>query len=246
MPILQALRRKEEKVLVKSEEDINHFFSVFREFLKFIDEKCVGRFESIALICIYIDSLSGYKYGKRGNRNRFIRFIMDYSGLSNIYSRVCLPLIRSELRSKHPADEDIINFFASTLNVTTEENANGFKYDNCDISLDEFQDKLRGQFTDEVRVSNVMRIASRLRYVDYFYDHYRCKVIHEARLSEKEAPHFKAHEIPYYVPVGNEDGKKEIWFGIPFKFMRKTLLNCIENFEAECIEDDINPFEALD
>jgi hypothetical protein len=231
--------------LERNKQAIDHFFEAFRSFLEFIDKYCKGRFESVALICIYIDSLSGYKYGKRGNRNRFIKFIMNYSGLSNIYSRVCLPLIRSELRSKHPAYKDIINFFASTLNVTEEENAAGFTYDNSDIPLDEFQSKLRARFPDENKVKNVVKIASSLRYVDYFYNHYRCKVIHEARMSEKEAPYFKEHEEPFYVPVADEDGKKEIWFGIPFKFMRRTLLNCIENFEEECIARDINPFEAF-
>ena len=91
-----------------------------------------------------------------------------------------------------------------------------------------------------------MGLAKRLRYIDYFYEHYRCEVVHEARFNEKDAGYFGDPENPYYVPVGKADGKKEIWFGIPFRFMRKTLFNCINNFEAECIKNDVNPFEALE
>lgn len=95
--------------------EIKHFFSAFRDFLKFIDENCVGRLESIILICIYIDSLSGYKYGKRENKKRFMDFVLNYSGLEDTYSKVCLPLLRDELEKEYHTRQDFIGFFTSDL-----------------------------------------------------------------------------------------------------------------------------------
>jgi hypothetical protein len=231
--------------LLKFENDIRHFFSVFREFLRFIDEKCAGRFESVALICIYLDSLSGYKYGARRNRKRFIDFVLKYSGLKDTYSKVCLPLLRDQLEKQSRTRKDLIDFFTSELCIVEPKNASSLIYENSDISYIDLKTRLESHFSRE-DVAKTMGLAKRLRYIDYFYEHYRCKVVHEARFNEKDAQHFGHPENPYYVPVGLEDHTKEIWFGIPYRFMFKTLENCINNFEKECIDNDINPFRALD
>jgi hypothetical protein len=232
------------------ENDIEHFFWAFREYLKFIDEKCEERFEGRVLICVYLDSLSGYKYGRMSVRNKFKSFVLNYSKLAYKYSLISLPLLREWIIKEFPERTDISDIFSTKLNMPNPNDILKWEYPNIDINIIKLSDILCNELPSDI-FNQTMKHAYEFQYVNILYERYRCMPIHEARLSEKEAPNLNKRIDPYYTIISPADENrgllpKVVWFGLPFVFLRKTLENCIDSFESECIKNDINPFEALD
>jgi hypothetical protein len=230
--------------------DIEHFFWAFREYLKFIDEKCQERFEGRLLICVYLDSLSGYKYGRMMIRNRFKSFVLNYSKMKDIFSLISLPLLKEWIIKEFPEQSDIKDIFTTKLNMPDPNDILKWEYPNIDVNIIKLSNILYNELPYDIFI-RIMKQAYDFQYVNILYERYRCMPIHEARLSDEEAPNLNKRINPYYTVISPTNNNmallpKVVWFGLPFIFLRKTLKNCIDSFESECIKNDINPFEALD
>ena len=226
------------------EYKIDHFFKAFSNLVKFIENECKDRIEGAILACAYIDSLSGYKYGGKSNRDRFANFIKEYSGMNSVYELISLPRLKYHIMEKHPRHKLIVNKLVQEFKI------NEFDFvtlgHSVDVKMDQLDIRLRRTLSLK-DLNFVIKMAAQFEYTAILWRDYRCNLIHETRLPEEEAMNLDESIEPYYTSRllnGHENPhQSRITFGIPQEFIIRTLKNCLESFEEECRTSKIDPFK---
>jgi hypothetical protein len=217
---------------------IEHFFNAFCKWHDFVTNECNDRIEGLILSCVFLDSLAGYKFGPGNVNQRFINFMLDYSGQRMFYEKVSLPKLRYEL-IKRFGPKDIKtkvlndNFQLDEWFFTTR----GYCVDVNELEL---RQKLSSQL-QQAEVNIVIKLDSDFHYVQILYDDYRCKLVHEARIPI--TMNLWESDEPYYVNILKNGGvgNQRTYFRIPPIFIIRTFKNCIDNFRQECINKGIDP-----
>jgi hypothetical protein len=217
---------------------IEHFFSAFNKWHEFVINECNDRIEGLILSCVFLDSLAGYKLGPGNVNNRFVNFILDYSGQRKLYEKVSLPKLRYDLIKRYGPNDSKTkalesNFQLDEFYFTTQGHC-------VDVNWTELKETLSSQL-GQVEVDTLQKLANNFTYVQILYDDYRCKLVHEARVPL--TMNISESEEPYYINIlMSEDIKDQrTLFRIPPTFIIGTLRNCIDNFREECTNDGIDP-----
>jgi len=218
-------------------EGIKIFFDAFRKLQKFIDEYCRGEFEFEGLIlsCCYLDSLAGYKYGGKSSGQRFSKFINEYSGKKECWTKIALPILLQDI-PKLGIDSKLSTRLKRFLNQGMKVRpANYTKYGhNVDTDWHSLEEQLRREFTSD-EVESLKRKIEYYQYSYLLWQNYRNPAIHETA-KRNHANNIAGAKEPYY-----HGGYSKVRFGIPEEFIFETLQNCISNFEKECVEKQWDP-----
>jgi len=224
-------------------EAIKIFFNAFRKLQKFIDDYCRDQFEFEGLIlsCCYLDSLAGYKYGGESNGDRFNKFVNEYSGRREIYTKIALPILLQEIPNLKIDSRLAIRlqqFLTQEIGVKIN-NYVQYGYD-IDIDLVSLWERLKNKFSP-AEIELLGNKIEKFQYSYLLWRNYRNPLIHETAIRD-EAPNLARKEEPYYhTRLIQGGGNRKVHFGIPRKFVFETLKDCISNFEKECLEKQWDP-----
>lgn len=227
------------------QERRNFFFDYFEERISFVENNCLGRIEGLILTCCYIDSLAGFRYGGASSKKRFRQFILSYSGLEHIWTKISLPFLKRHLELKnHDFYKPFIEFIEKKLGVQRR------KYDdlsyNPDIDSQKLLEKAIGMFDDRYLLQMRGELTE-FDYISILWKDYRNSAVHETTSKKDEAHPLSEKAEPFYVnyTIIHDDKTKheETRFGIPPVFILKTLKTCLKNFKDECEKVDIDLLE---
>lgn len=221
------------------------FFDYFEERISFVEKNCLGKIEGLILTCCYIDSLAGFKYGGRSSKKRFKKFILSYSGLQHIWTRISLASLKQHLEEKnHDFYRPMVEFLEKKLGVQRR------KYDelsyNPDVDLQTLQQTAKG-LLDNTYIGRLQTELTEFQYTLILWRDYRNSAVHKASSKKDEAQQLSVKTEPFYVNYTDSDEGKakseKTRFGIPPVFILKTLKTCLKNFKDECAKADIDLLE---
>lgn len=237
------------------ESDIKNFFNYFRQHLSYLyaltlpEEYPFVTVNNIRtlLACTYIEALAkGYYRSKNMYLEdqeagvRFRKFIEEFSCLNNIYARISLGRLVERLETDSKYSEIIKHIYENYPHLS--EVLDG-SIAREDPDVDEFRERLKeNSFTKQF--PELISQFHEFTYYSILWNDYRSGLVHEARV-RKAGPDIGLDE-PYYISMGELDGKVTIKFVIPWEFILKTFQNCLGGFEHYCRSQRINPYTLYD
>ena len=219
---------------------IDRFFDAFSALHDFIVKNIPDRIEGTILAICYLDSLSNHRRRSGGNKEKFIKFILEYADKS--YYLVSIPLLIEDLKINNRVSNEIIKILKSEFNIST------FEFTKLgtshDVDIDEFTRRIKYSLP-ESEEKNIRKIAEKYIYAVILWDQYRNNLIHLTKSMNDEAVNMDDSFEPYYsVEIDlNQSDRKYIRFGIPPEYIYKTLKSCIDNFRRYCHDSNFNPYK---
>lgn len=186
-----------------------------------------------------IDALSKCIYPRRGNRERFVTFLNDFSGWEHAH-RISLPHLFQLLeKNPEPAFSKLRAFVITEL----EKWASGEI-----VTLDREPEiaaikKLWPNEKEHQKLLNGLGVEA-LQHCNLFYT-YRNSLIHEFRELGRGIES-KTEDIPYYISFSYlEEPDVEVWeLTYPVTFFENMLGNCISELKRYLIQNNINPYNS--
>ena len=188
-----------------------------------------------------IDSLSKCIFPKKGNRDRIVAFINEFSDWKN-RTKISLPHV-SQLLSKSPKPpfSDLRKFTYAELNKWSP---------GAIIKLDQEPDikeiaKLWPSEKEHKKPLEGVSIES-LQHIHLFYS-YRNYLVHELREPGYGFEYLQDEE-PFYISfshlsIGEDEEAKETWKLVyPVLFLKRLIDTCMNKMEKYLIENNINPY----
>jgi len=216
--------------------NIGHFFDFFEARIEFIKQACLDRIEGTILVCCYLDSLAGYRYGGASGRDRLKRFLTEHTDQADVWRKVSLILLRQHFETKdHPFFDGMINFL-NKLGASTD---NFLNLDfNPDICIDTLFDRAREELPgDDLR--QMQHDIHEFEYSSILWNEYRNPSVHETVVSINRAMNLADNEEPFYSNMNVMEGGKITrtitCFDIPPTFLVRTIETGLRSFK-ELIE----------
>jgi hypothetical protein len=215
------------------------FFDYFKARIDFVEQNCLKRIEGLILLCCYLDSLAGYRYGGQSTCQRFRDFIVEYSGNESAWKKVSLPLLKAHfIKNKNTTYAD----FVRKLGVI--ESNYVLQGYNVDMDIRAMEQAAEGKIITPFSAHLKKEIAD-FEYVRILWREYRNPAVHEASVYRDEAPDpWGDKREPFYAHVNMwEDGKigrDKITFAIPAEFILTTLKCCIDKFREYTTQKNID------
>ena len=191
---------------------------------------CCSLIDALAK-CIYCDELD--------NNKRFINLLEKF-GEARIWNRVSIyHLFNSKGYELIKQNKELDEYCMAKLSWVVD--GEDIKCYDVDPIICEVQKKC-----DELNFPNKQRyILRKYKYSTIFYEHYRCGLVHEARITTEFSFDYCRKDIPYYAPYidGNDNnvGKKHLI--IPAKFVINSTKTIIIAVKEWLTKNNINPYE---
>lgn len=188
-----------------------------------------------------LDSLSKCIFPKKGNRDRIISFLIEFSEWED-HNRVSLPhLFQLLTKNPEPAFSRLRNFTTTKLN----EWGDG---ELVELSRDPKISEIRGYWPNEKDYKKPLNGVSIefLQHSHLFYS-YRNALIHEFR-HPGYGMEIKHDEHPFYMGfshLNDQEEEKDTWELVyPYGFFEKIARTSFSNMKNYLIENNINPYSS--
>jgi hypothetical protein len=219
-------------------ERIKWFLKVFANRVDFVRDKCLPHFpfEGRLLMCCYLDSLAGYRFPGKRNRERFRDFTLEYSELEE-WRRISLPHLAAVLR-RDGVIQDKHSAWVSSLE------SNFVAQAQLSNDTDTPERELKERFFDhtgETWPSTWDSALDKSMYVSILWDQYRNMAVHEGRPPLGDTDNILNKATPYYILLSNRRSLQ-----IPVEFILTTLVNCLGTFEQWVRENEPEFISELD
>lgn len=231
---------------MKKQELSKHLIKYFRKRIDFLRKHCWNEteneltIEGIILVCSYIDSLSGYKYGGESTQDRFVRLINEYSGRKEIFEKISLVELYDAIKQGRIQVKQKGEVLDHLKRMGVHKEAYLDLEYNVDVTADECLNRLKDlhlSFDDHRTIINAFKGC---KYSSILWKRYRCLAIHETRVDE--GWNLGEVDLPYYITeaIYGKDGTSEnkIRFGFPHKLIMETLEECLNNLDSELTENE--------
>ncbi|GFO62517.1 hypothetical protein [Geomonas paludis] len=184
-----------------------------------------------------IDALSKCIYPRRGNRERFVMFLNDFSGWKYA-QKVSLPhLLQLLERNPEPSFSKLRTYVVSEVakwasgeivTLDREPEINAIK-------------RLWPNEKEHQKTLNGLGVEA-LQHCNLFYS-YRNSLVHEFRESGRGIESIKEY-APYYISFSYlEEPDVEVWeLTYPIYFFENLLSNCISEVKIYLVQNNINPY----
>lgn len=219
-------------------EKIEQYTGWFKERIRFINTISDDE-TKILCYCTLMDALAKCVLPDRGNKERFVN-LLELFGQNDIWTRVSIYHIVSDPKFKPlRKNKDLTAYIEKKLEwLNPNVGSNPYMVDP----------------TINVIVDDVSSINSRAKFITlcktykfsvYFYEKYRCGLVHEARIATKFHFDFHKDNKPYYINYidleDNEKNKKNLV--IPVNFILEETQHITKNIYEWLIEQNVNPYE---
>lgn len=215
------------------ESDIELLFGYFNNLLNSIIDvnfKVSDDISKSILLCSLIDTLSSIRYSKLPNRERFISFIDDFSGWSNV-NRISLVQLHYFIKDENDKNYEPIKTF---LKVKMSKMRSGTIY------LTDFDDYLHNLNYLKVIEEQINCFS----YANLLYK-FRNYLIHEFRTPGLGSNFIKSDAIHYYsLTEITGKGMNHSWeLVFPVNYLYRLVSDCIKNIKEYCLINKINPYD---
>lgn len=186
-----------------------------------------------------IDSLSKCIFPKKGNKDRIISFLIEFSEWED-HNRISLPHLFQLLR-KNPEPA-----FSVLRKYTTEKLRAWSDGEIIDLSRDPKISEIRGYWPNEKDYKKPLSgiTIQFLQHSHLFYS-YRNALIHEFR-NPGYGMEIKHDKNPFYIGfthLGDPEDQKNTWELVyPYGFFEKIVRTSFINMKSYLIENNINPY----
>lgn len=232
------------------QEEIKRFNKYFTERLNFVESNCMGRIESVILLCCYIDSFGGYRYPDLANKvgQRFREIIIEYSSTREIWRKISIPKLEQYLRENDSIAHDYYMPLFRKLGFSRSRFLE--RAYNCDVNLSTMQ-KVALEISIFPPTEKTINLFRKFEYIEIFYNQYRNLSVHATCLDPKRAiDMWPNNEEPFYIHIHPEfdiDPKREpeVWFSFPDKFILKLTRECLDGLVQYLSMNDIDIEEIV-
>jgi len=234
--------------MINYSADIERFMSHFKRELEQIWEFRIeggGNEKAYKKVLFFsvIDSLSKCIFPRKGNRDRIVSFVNDFSEWDNRH-RISLPHL-SQLLFKSPEPA-----FSNLKKIVNDEYSKWSSGEIISLERDpDIKDVLKywPAEKEHKKPLSVITIES-LQHIHLFYS-YRNFLVHELREPGYGFDTYK-EDSPYYIsfthlPGDSTEDEKETWELVyPVLFLKNLLVNCLNNMENYLTDNNINPYSS--
>jgi len=226
--------------LADIERYLGHFEKEFSQAqsLQVKDGYHAGIYKKMIYVGI-VDALSKCIYPRRGNRERFVNFLNEFSGWEHAH-RISLPHI-FQLLEKNP-EPSFSNLRAYVLSELKKWGSGEIVHLERDPELAEIR-KLWPKEKEHQKPLNGLSVEA-LQHCNLFYS-YRNSLIHEFR-EPGRGIESQRDAAPYYITFSYlEDPEEETWeLTYPVLFFEKLLESCITEMKSYLLKNEINPYNS--
>jgi hypothetical protein len=188
-----------------------------------------------------LDSLSKCIFPKKGNKDRFISFLIEFSEWQD-HDRISLPhLFRLLKKNPEPAFSNLRNFTTTKINEWSDGEL-------VELSRDPKISEIRRYWPDEKDYKKPLDGVS-IEFLQHSHLLYSCRnaLVHEFR-HLGYGTELKNDEHPFYIGmshIDNDQEEKETWELVyPCGFFEKIVRTSLLNMKNYLINNNINPFSS--
>ncbi|GBD98175.1 hypothetical protein BMS3Abin07_00183 [bacterium BMS3Abin07] len=185
------------------------------------------------------DSLSKCIFPKKGNKDRIISFLIDFSEWED-HDRISLPHLY-QLLTKNPEPA-----FSKLRSFTVEKLSNWIDGEIINLSSDPKISEVIGYWPNEKDYKKPLGGVSieYLQHSHLFYS-YRNAIVHEFR-HPGHGMEIKQDKNPFYIGFSHlndpDDQKNTLELVYPYGFFEKIVRTSFENMKNYLIKENINPY----
>lgn len=246
--VICSLAKTGNDIMLKNyKEDIDRFTEYFEEEIKRVtkiiiegEDPPAAKLHKKLIFAAIIDSLSKCIFPKKGNRDRFISFLVEFSEWQD-HDRISLPhLFRLLKRNPEPAFSKLRNFTTTKINEWGEGEL-------VELSRDPKISDIKRLWPDEKDYKKPLEGVSieSLQHSHLLYS-YRNALVHEFR-PLGYGMELKNDDIPIYISMSHIDGQeeKETWELIyPCGFFEIIIKASLLNMKNYLLNNNINPYAS--
>jgi len=224
------------------QKEIGRFISYFQFKFQIIkDTKFKANdelFKKILYIGI-IDALSKTIFPRKGNRERFVLCLENFSEWKNC-SKISLPhLVRLLEFTPEPEYSKIREFAFSTYKQWISGSIVNLEKDP------EFEEVKNYWPKGQENIEPIKGVSlSSLKHIHLFYT-YRNSIVHELRNLGYGIEELSLEKEPSYHAMTMEDGKDTWQLVYPLGFFENICETCLKNLEKYLISNNINPYNSF-
>lgn len=227
---------------MSTKEKIEQYTDWFSQRIKFI--KGIGDDDTTILVCCtLIDALGKCAQPERGSKERFIN-LLELFGNNDIWTRVSICHLVSEGNKYIKGYQDLTTYTCEKLKwVDQNDCSNPY---TVDPKIDTIQNEIRAlDFANKF-----MKFCQKYKYSTYFYERYRCGLVHEAKiLRDSTAWDYTRENRPHYIrytpklPLNSQpiETKKHLIF--PSTFIADETIKINNQLKEWLTKQNINPYE---
>jgi hypothetical protein len=186
-----------------------------------------------------IDALSKCIYPRRGNRERFVTFLNEFSGWEHAH-KISLPHLFQLLeKNPEPAFSKLRAYVITELEKWVSGEIVTLDREPEIAAIKKFWPKEKEHQKPLIGLS-----VEALQHCNLFYS-YRNSLIHEFRELGRGIES-KTDDSPYYISFSYlEEPDEEVWeLTYPVTFFENILINCISELKKYLIQNKINPYNS--
>jgi hypothetical protein len=228
-------------------EQITTFVGYFRNQLDWIARlKSDGHYEQLYKKILYVtvlDALSKAVYPKRGNRERLILFIKEFSKWKDAERVSLTHLVQLLKRTPEPAFEDLRKYAAEKFSAWP---VHASQIVNIDIDPDINAVTQRWPVEKEHRMPIEKVSLESLQHCYLFYT-YRNSLVHEFRYPGR-GMEFADNDYPYYHLMSELKGYNDlappsVELVYPVRFFHQLCIDSLDHFEQYILRNNLNPYD---
>ncbi len=207
----------------QSQQDIDFFFDFFQARLEFVRSHCIDRIEGVILLCSYVDSLAGYRYGGTTGPARFKKFLIEDTLYSETWRKVSLILLRQYLEKKE------LKLYAKAIEVLNQLGARTSNFRDLNYNPDIPLELLLNEFSKSLsrkEITFFQKDFERFQYSAILWNCYRNSSVHESAVGLKKAMNLTDQSEPFYSNEhSGHDGSilDHTRFDIPMQFLVRSI-----------------------
>jgi hypothetical protein len=218
-------------------EKIEQYVRWFEERIRYVSD-IDDKETQILCCCTLIDALARCVQPDRANKRRYVSLLESF-GKNAIWTRVSIYHATADPKYEHLRKDKCLAKYANDKQKWINPNVGSNPY-----TVDPTIDAIIEDASNFEAGGKFISPCATYKFSVYFYEKYRCGLVHEARITSQFPCDFHGGNEPYYETyIAEDEDKVKQQLIMPPKFVLEETGHMVDNVHRWLIQQEINPYE---